>query len=299
VSARWIDLLDPTRAELTASLPAGVDPDVVEILAEPPETYGRPLLEGHGPYVVGRFFDALPDLTKDRVIYREVSIVATPALVVTVRKTPPAEAAPWQPGALEAIAGTDASAGELTFRLVDDVAQSYFDVVDAIDDEIAELEEHIDDWSIERVRERLVTFRHEIHYARRAVGATRSAIRRILDHRLDVGADGLFPAEVERMFGDSYEAMVRASEELDGTRDVLATLRDHHQARIAEAQNDVVRKLTVIASLVLVPSFIVGYYGQNFADAFDGPFWSLGVSSGLIALTTLAQLAVYRWRRWI
>ncbi len=298
MSARWIDLLDPTREQLAASLPAGVDPDVLEMLAEPAAEHARPLLEAHGPYVVGRFLDAYPEPARNRVVYRDVSFVATPDLVVTVRKAP-AVGPPWEPSALESAVAEDASAGELVYRLVDDVAESFFDVIDAIDEEIAELEEHIDDWPTERVRERLVTFRHALHAARRTAGATRAAIRRILDRRLDIGVDALFPPEIERLFAEPYEAILRASEELDGTRDVLATLRDHHQARIAEMQNDVVRKLTVIASLVLVPSLIVGYYGQNFEKAFDEPFWSIGVSTGLIMLTTLAQLAVYRWRHWI
>jgi magnesium transporter len=298
VSARWTDLLDPTREQLAASLPTGVDPDVLDMLAEPSRVAGRPLVEGHGPYVVGSFLDARPEPSSHSVVYRDVSFVATPDLVVTVRKTPP-DGPPWEPSALSVAAQAGAEAGELVFRLVDDVAESFFDVVDASDEEIAELEEHIDDWPSERVRLRLVELRHELHRARRTATATRAAIRRILDKRLDVGADALFPADVERMFIEPYERIVRASEELDGTRDVLTTLRDHHQARIAEAQNDVVRKLTVIASLVLVPTLIVGYYGQNFADAFDEPFWSLGVSTGLIVLTTFAQLAIYRWRRWI
>ena len=55
----------------------------------------------------------------------------------------------------------------------------------------------------------------------------------------------------------------------------------------------------MIASLVLVPSLIVGYFGQNFESAFDDAFWSIGVSSGLILGTTFVQLAIYRWRRWI
>jgi len=298
VSARWIDLLDPTREQLAGSLPAGVDPDVLEMLAEPPQEHSRPFLEGHGRYVVGRFLDANPEPAEARVVYRDVSFVATPDLIVTVRKAP-SHGPPWEPSALESAVASNASAGELVYRLVDDVAESFFDVIDSVDEEISELEEHIDDWPTERVRERLVTFRHELHDARRTAGATRAAIRRILDKRLDVGADALFPPEVERMFTEPYETIVRVSEELDGTRDVLATLRDHHQARIAEAQNDVVKKLTVIASLVLVPTLIVGFYGQNFGDAFAEPYWSLGTSSGLIVLTTLVQLAVYRWRRWI
>ena len=76
-------------------------------------------------------------------------------------------------------------------------------------------------------------------------------------------------------------------------------MRDHLQAKIAESQNDVGRKLTVIASLVLVPSLIVGFYGQNFGSAFDDHYWSIGVSTGLILASTLAQLVLYRWRRWI
>ena len=76
-------------------------------------------------------------------------------------------------------------------------------------------------------------------------------------------------------------------------------MRDYYQAKITEQQNDVAKKLTVIASLVLVPSFIVGFYGQNFADEFDDRYWSIGVSVGLIVATTLAQLALFRWRRWI
>jgi magnesium transporter len=86
---------------------------------------------------------------------------------------------------------------------------------------------------------------------------------------------------------------------LDVARELLGSVRDYYQAKITEAQNDVVKKLTVIASLVLVPSLIVGFYGQNFEEAFDGALWTLGASIGLIAASTLGQLALYRWRRWI
>jgi Mg2+ and Co2+ transporter CorA len=55
----------------------------------------------------------------------------------------------------------------------------------------------------------------------------------------------------------------------------------------------------VIASLVLVPSFIVGFYGQNFAGSFDQGYWTLGVSIASIAVSTVVQLGLFRWRRWI
>ena len=57
---------------------------------------------------------------------------------------------------------------------------------------------------------------------------------------------------------------MRTTEELDVARDLLAQRRDYLQSKIAESQNEVVKKLTVIASLVLVPTLIIGFYGQNF-----------------------------------
>ena len=90
-----------------------------------------------------------------------------------------------------------------------------------------------------------------------------------------------------------------ASRDASNSDVFVAGVRDHHQSKIAETQGEVAKKLTVIASLVLVPSLIVGFYGQNFVRAFDEPYWSLGVSCSLIVASTLVQLALFRWRRWI
>ncbi|MGH3078375.1 MAG: magnesium transporter CorA family protein [Gaiellaceae bacterium] len=297
--ARWLDLVDPSRGELLASLPVQVDPDVVEILLATPSDgiRVRPLLEGHGAYVLGVFLEALPIPDEDRVAYREVDVVATPELVLTVRKSPP-DGAPWDPAPLE-LAEEGLDAGELLHRLVDDVADSFLDVVDAMDAEIDELEENMEEWSSDRVRRRVAGLRHDLLHARRNVSAMRSAVRRIVDGRLDVGDERLFPAAVERRFADTHETLLRAGEELDVARDLLASSRDYHQSKIAENQNEIVKTLTVIASLVLVPTLIVGFYGQNFARAFGERYWSIGVSTSLIVATTFIQLAAYRWRRWI
>ena len=59
------------------------------------------------------------------------------------------------------------------------------------------------------------------------------------------------------------------------------------------------KRLTVIASLLLVPTFIVGLYGQNFIHIPE-LHWGFGYawSWGLIIATTIAQLVFYRWKRW-
>jgi len=300
VGANWVDLVDPTREELSYALPGYVDPEVVEALAAPHSDVRepRPLLEGHGAYVFGVLvaMRAVPE--RDRLAHQEVDFVAAKEHLVTVRKTPP-DGTPFEPVSLYAASEQGAPAGELVHRLVDDVADTYFALVDALYARIDELEDRIDDIAPADVRRSLSELRHELTHRRRTAVATRAAVRRVLDGRVDIGDHALFPREVEQLFGDTYDSLLRVTEELDVTRDLLAGLRDHHQARISETQNDIVKKLTVIASIVLVPSLIVGFYGQNFESAFGDDYWTLGVSTSLILGSTILQLALYRWRHWI
>ena len=77
-------------------------------------------------------------------------------------------------------------------------------------------------------------------------------------------------------------------------------MRDYLQGKIANDQNEVTKRLTVIASLLLVPTFIVGLYGQNFRNIPE-LHWGFGYafSWALIIVTTIGQLAFFRWKQWI
>jgi magnesium transporter len=256
----------------------------------------RPLIEDHGAYVFGVL---VPIVTfEDTPTHQEICFVATGDRLITVRKGT-ATGETFDVGALHAADEAGNPVGMLVHRLVDDVVDTYLDLLDAVYAEIDGLEDEIDELQPSVVRLRLYELRHRLLHRRRTVSATRAAIRRIIDGRIDAGEPELFPPSVERMFADTYDTLVRVTEELDVARDLLAGVRDHLQSKIAENQNEVGKKLTVIASLVLVPSFVVGFYGQNFAGVFDRQFWTLGISMGLIVASTLVQVALFRWRRWI
>jgi len=298
VAARWIDLADPSREEVLGAVPPQVDPVVVDALVAPAvvDREPRPLVEAHGSYVFAVLVSMEP--TPEGVRHQEIGVVATPELIVTVRKTPAGGPA-FDPGALYPAVDAGEPVGIVFQHLVDDVADSYLGLLDAIYAEIDRLEDAIDTLRPSQVRLRLAELRHELLHRRRTVSATRAGVRRILDGRVEVNGGALFPARVERLFADTYDTLVRVTEELDVARDLLASVRDHMQAKVAENQNEVGKKLTVIASLVLVPSLVVGFFGQNFEGEFQRPWWTLGVSTGIILASTAVQLALFRWRRWI
>ncbi len=302
--AEWIDLLDPTEAELREALKQDVHERTLEQLLRPAlqDDEPRPRLERQDGYVFGVFLVPIALREEDRVFYQELDLVADRERLVTVRKTPefghPFDPSPAQ----ESIrGGDDKRTGLMVYRLVDLIAEYFLDLVDAIDDEIDELEDRIEEWPASQVRVRISELRHDLLHVRRTVGPTRDAVRRVVDRRVDA-AEGreVLPRDIELDFADVYDKLLRAVDGLDFSRDLLASARDYQQAKIANDQNEVVRRLTVIASLVLVPTFIVGLYGQNF-DNIPELHWSFGYwwSWGLIIGTTVVQLAIYRWLGWI
>jgi magnesium transporter len=304
-SENWIDLLDPTRDDLADCLPTDVHPRALDQLLEQ-ATLGndpRPTLESHGSYIFGALLVAVAVAEENLVYYQEVDVVLTVERILTVRKTPPGEREPWDPA--RAAQRCDAEAreplpGEVLYIVVDDIAEAFLDLIDDLNDEIEELEDSIDSWTGSQVQRRVGELRHDILRIRQTLGPTRDAVRRIVEDRLDLEHGEAFPRAVELDFADAYDKLLRATESLDISRELVAGVREYHQAKVAHDQNEVVKRLTVIASLLLVPTFIVGVYGQNFRRIPE-LHWGFGYawSWGLIVVTTIAQLVFFRWKRWL
>jgi magnesium transporter len=129
----------------------------------------------------------------------------------------------------------------------------------------------------------------------------RDAVRRVIDGTVEVEeGPEVFPHEVEVAFNAAYDKFLRASDGLDLARDLLAGVRDYALAKIANDQNEVMKRLTAIASLLLLPTFIVGLYGQNFRDIPELRWrFGYGYVWGLIVVTTALQLWWFRRKRWI
>ena len=264
--ATWIDLLDPDEPTLLAHVHADIHPRALEQLIAPSNESvpARPTLESHGDYVFGVFLAPAAVPEEDAVFLQEVDLVITRDSVVTVRKTP-AGRPPLEPAVLREVCSRGApAAGMIAFHLADEVAERYLDLLDALDDEIAELEDHLEEWPAERVRTRLAHLRRDVLTTRRTLAPTRDALRRVVDGRIDLEGEELLDRRIELHFADVYDKLMRATESLEYSRELIAAVRDYHQSQITATQNEVLKRLSVVASLLLVPTFIVGVYGQNF-----------------------------------
>ena len=300
-NCEWTDLLDPTEEELRQAWPADLHPQAVETLLQPHthEDEPRPQIQSHGKYAFAVLLLPVVVADEDRVYYREIDILMTHDLVLTVRKTPP-DGAPLDLSEVRALCAPGVPAGMVAYHIVDDVAEGFLDMVDDVHDEIDELEDNIDSWDNDTIRRRLSDLRHDLLHIRRTLAPTRDAVRRVIDNRIELEDEELFPHEVELHFGDAYDKLLRSSEGLETARDLIGGVRDYHQSKVANDQNEVMKRLTLVASIFLPPTFIVGLYGQNFAHIPE-LYWTegYGFSWAVIIVTTIAQLVYFRRRGWL
>jgi magnesium transporter len=301
--AKWIDLIDPTPDELREKLPRELQESALDRLLAPAERDDepRPTLQSHGAYIFGVFLLAVSIPEEDRVFYQEVDVVVTHDILLTVSKTPPGEH-PYDPRPARESCRPDDSAGMMFYRLIDDIAEHYLDLIDSLDEEIDQLEDTVETSPAAKTRVRLSELRHDLLHIRRTLAPTRDAIRRVVDNVVEVTeGEEVFPHDVEVAFNSAYDKLLRAFDGLELSRDLIASVRDYLQSKVANDQNEVMKKLTVIASVLLLPTFIVGNYGQNFKHHFPELGWQWGYawSWGLIVVTTIAQLVFFRRRRWI
>jgi magnesium transporter len=303
MAAKWIDLLDPSEDELREQAPRELDDTAIEPLVAHPrhDDEPRPTLQGHGDYVFGIFLlaRAMPD--EDSIYYQEIGIVLTHDMLLTVRKTPADRGEAYDVEPVRAAVRETDSPGMIAYRIVDDIAEKYLDLVDDVDAEIDELEDNVDMQSGGETRNRISDLRHDLLHIRRTLAPMRDAVRRVVDDVVEVerGKD-VFPHDVEIAFNSAYDKLLRALDGLEFSRDLLSSVRDYYQSKIANDQNEVTKRLTVIASIILFPTFIVGVYGQNFVHMPE-LHWHYGYaySWGLILGSTLVQLWWFRRKRWL
>jgi Mg2+ and Co2+ transporter CorA len=279
-TCEWVDLLDPTEAELRQAWPTDLHPQAIETLLQP-HTHAdepRPKFETHGKYALAVLLLPVVVAEEDRVYYREVDILMAHDHVLTVRKTPP-DGTPFDLAEVQAMCQTGVPAGMVAYHIVDEVAEGFLD----------------------KIRRRLSDLRHDLLHIRRTLAPTRDAVRRVIDNRVEIDDDEeLFPHDVELHFGDAYDKLLRSSEGLETARDLIGGVRDYHQSKVANDQNEVMKRLTLVASIFLPPTFIVGLYGQNF-DWIPELHWAQGYGFSwlLIMISTIGQLIYFRRRGYL
>ena len=281
----WVRCLAPTDPDLSWLRETfGFHPLTIEDCRQRNQ---RPKFEPYDGYAFIVLF-AL-SLEDDVLETTELHCFLTPHCLITVEdRDTPADAAVWL-RMQQAPELVRRGADFVLYTVADAVVDTFFALVDSFEENIDEIEELIFAPMAESVQPLIFRRRNLLIAIRRAIGPMRDVFNAILNRHL--------PAIHEPhlvYFRDLYDHTVRIYELLEAERERLSNALEVHLSHISNTLNQVMKRLTAIATIFMPLTFLTGFFGMNFERL---PFHStLAFIAALLSLVLIPG-AMWLWMR--
>jgi magnesium transporter len=185
------------------------------------------------------------------------------------------------------------------YRLLDHLVDSMFPFLAAFDDRIDDLQDQIFAKPTEEELAALFALKRQLVDMRKLVTPQRDMMASML---AGVVAIPGMTDETERYIRDLYDHLIRISDMVDSYRDLLSGSLDAYMSVVSNRLNDVMKQLTIIATVFLPLSFLTGFFGQNFGRLVTRlgagvTFFGVGVGTEVVAVAAL--LILFKRRGWM
>ncbi|MGH6689916.1 MAG: magnesium/cobalt transporter CorA [Gammaproteobacteria bacterium] len=187
----------------------------------------------------------------------------------------------------------DGGADFLAYLILDSVVDALFPVLEVVSDGVESLESEVLR-PAPRTLHRLQRTRHVVLLLRRAIWPMREAIGTM---QREEGA--LITADTRLFLRDSHDHAVQALELVEALRETLVDMMDVYLSVQNQRLNEVMKVLTVIATLFIPLTFIASIYGMNFEFMPELKWrWGYAWALGLMAVTAAGLLTFFRRKGW-
>jgi magnesium transporter len=286
----WLDLEAVGEPEARALLaPLGIHPVAVDDMVA---HINRPKVDDYGDYLYVAVHSARWE-SGDRPALREIDLLVGKRFLVTFHE-----------GSTRSVAAAHAVLArrpELLSRgpayllhfLLDVLVDHYLPITDQIAAQVDEIEEQMFGEHDAPMNEGILKLKRGLSALRRIVGPQRDTILALTRDEFRP-----VPAEVRPYLRDVYDRLARVSDLLDSFRDEVATLLELHVAVTSNRLNQVIKVLTVIATIMLPLTVITSYYGMNFHLPEFAWRWGWLYALGLLTVTGFGTWWYLRRRHW-
>lgn len=183
----------------------------------------------------------------------------------------------------------------LAYALIDAVVDSYFVILERLGEKIEDLEEEL----LERPTPALLQQTHELKremiLLRRSVWPLREVVS-----SLERGEAKLFEQRTRVFLRDLYDHTIQVIDAVETYRDILTGLQDLYLSSVSNKMNEVMKVLTMIATLFIPVSFLAGVFGMNFEHMPElGWRWSYPIFWAVIVAVIVGMLVWFRRKKWL
>jgi magnesium transporter len=182
----------------------------------------------------------------------------------------------------------------LLYRLLDIIIDNYYNILDHLGDIIDEIEETVYEDASNTSFQKIQKLKKELIYIRKALYPTRDALSKVVKGESEFVRD-----ENSRFYMDVYDHVVHILDSVDTYKDLTSSLLDIHMNAMNNKMNEVMKVLTVISTIFIPLTFVVGVYGMNF-DFMPELKWKYGyfLVWGVMGLLVLGMIGFFRYKKW-
>ncbi len=183
----------------------------------------------------------------------------------------------------------------LAYSLLDAIVDNYFIILEKLGEKIELIEEELITNPIQKTLQIINSLKREMIFLRKSVWPLREVI-----NGLERGESALIKESTQIYLRDVYDHTIQVIDTIETFRDILAGMLDIYLSSISNRMNEIMKVLTIIATIFIPLTFIVGIYGMNFKYMPELE-WQWGYPSILsfMAVVAVFMLFYFKRKKWL
>lgn len=267
----------------------------VLIQADIMNTELRPKIDNQGDHIF--MILKLPHVLEDGKLFMEqISLIVGKNFVLSFQETKDDVFDPIR-DRIEKLIGTirERGADYLAYAIVDAIVDHYYVIMENVGLQSESLEEELMQNPNPRTLQTIHLLKREMVILRKSIWPMREVIDGF--ERME---SELIETKTKRYLRDVYNHTVQVMDNIEGLRDMIGGMLDTYLSSVSNKMNEVMKTLTIIASIFIPITFIAGVYGTNFAYipelAWEGSYF---VMIGVMAIIVLTMVTWFKKKAWM
>lgn len=183
----------------------------------------------------------------------------------------------------------------LAYALVDLVIDHYYEVLDNLGERVDDIENNISTDPQETIKYQIHKIKREILAVRKTVYPVRESINQIIKSE-----SGIINERTKLFYRDIYDHTIETMDMIESQRDMIYGLQDLYISEISFKMNKVMQILTIVTTMFVPLTFLVGVYGMNFSHLPElGFYYGYYILWGVMILISIALLIFFKRKRWM
>ncbi|MBN1621283.1 MAG: magnesium/cobalt transporter CorA [Endomicrobiales bacterium] len=183
----------------------------------------------------------------------------------------------------------------LIYALLDAIVDNYFIILEKTGDRIEDMDKALAENPTPKILQSIHKLKQDVLFLRKSIWPLREAVNSLVHSE-----SGLINESINMFFRDVYDHTIQVIDTIETYRDMLSGMLDVYLSVVSNKMNEIMKVLTIIATIFIPLTFIAGIYGMNF-EYMPELKWKFGYFGIwiVIIVVTVAMILYFRKKKWL